>query len=170
MADTSSRRSIWKVCLTNEMSWLTLRMLTLFAVYEMCHHIPSPLENRVFPTLVVRAKTGVDSFVVAQIPVELSQVAESMYSSGRHRTHGGTSQKKDKVVQGQYTSIERVKPSHEHGKIVWEMATASVRAQHINICRRPAPLMSFRMPEVPCRSFCRTWECQAQLSRMLASS
>lgn len=169
MADTSSRKSIWKVRLTSEMSWPTLQVLMFSVVYEMCHHIPSPLENRVFPTLVVRAKTGVDSFVVAQIPVELSQVAESMYSSGRHRTHGGTSQKKEKVVQGQYTSIERIKPSHEHGKIIWEMATASVRAQHANICRK-APLMLPRMLEDHCRTSCRTWEFQAPLLRMSAFS
>lgn len=99
----------------------------------MCHHIPSPLENRVFPTLVVRAKTGADSFVVAQIPVDISKLPEAMYSNGRHRAEGSTAQKKEKVVLGQYTSIERVKPSHEHGKINWEMATASVSIARVCI-------------------------------------
>lgn len=99
-------------------------MLTGPSVYEMCHSIPSPLENRVFSTLVVRGKDFASSFVVAQIPVDLSEVPAAMYSNGRHRTEGDSAQKKEKVTIGEYVSVERVREL-ENKDVMWEMATAS---------------------------------------------
>lgn len=92
-------------------------------LYEMLHDLPAPLEHRAFSTLVVSAKTGADSFVVAQVPVDISKVQTAMYSNGRHRTEADSAQKKAKVVQGKYVSVERVKNLPEG--ISWEMATAS---------------------------------------------
>lgn len=90
----------------------------------MCHHISSPLDNRVFATLVVRAKTRSEEFVVAQAPVDLSSVPDALYSTGKHRKEGDNAQKKERVTIGQYTSVERVRGQSD-GKIMWEMATAS---------------------------------------------
>jgi len=90
----------------------------------MCHRIPSPLENRVFSTLVVRGKDSPFSFVVAQIPVNLSKVPAALYSTGRNRVDGETAQKREKVTIGEYVSVERVKIL-ENQQIMWEMATAS---------------------------------------------
>ncbi|KAI9700568.1 MAG: hypothetical protein M1820_006722 [Bogoriella megaspora] len=105
-------------------------------VYEMAHHIPPPLSNRVFSVVVVTAHTpnptseGLPAFIVVQIPVDISMVKEAMYSNGRHKTEGDTAEKKKPVTVGQYTSVERVKAvkGKEEGglnEIVWEMATAS---------------------------------------------
>jgi len=77
----------------------------------------------VFSTLVVRGKDSPSSFVVAQIPVDLSAVSAAMYSTGRNRTEGDSAQKREKVTVGQYVSVERVKMLDRD--ILWEMATAS---------------------------------------------
>jgi hypothetical protein len=105
-----------------------------YLVYEMVHHIPFPLFNRAFPTLVVSAidssKTGTDSFIVVQIPVDLTAVPMAVYSTGNNRKEGSTSRQKKKVVLGQYVSVERCKVvkedgSKDNGKVLWDMATAS---------------------------------------------
>lgn len=44
------------------------------SIYEMCHELPTMLSNRVFPVLVVTAKRGKSSFVVVQIPVDVSNL------------------------------------------------------------------------------------------------
>lgn len=90
----------------------------------MCHHIPGPIENRTFSTLVVRAKTREQAFITAQIPVNASKVETALYANGKHRSVGDTSQKREKVTVGVYTSVERVKDQADGG-IMWEMATAS---------------------------------------------
>jgi hypothetical protein len=103
-------------------------------VYEMSHHIPFPLYNRTFPTLVVSAidsqHTSMPSFVLVQIPVDLTSIPTALYSTGKNRTQLTTKRQKKAVVLGQYVSVERCKvlaqPGHEDdGKVVWDMATAS---------------------------------------------
>lgn len=93
-------------------------------VYEMCHQIPGPLDNRSFATLVTRAKTRDEAFVIAQIPVNISKVPKALYSNGRNRTAGETAQQKERVTMGVYVSVERVRAA-ANDKIMWEMATAS---------------------------------------------
>ncbi|KAI9663458.1 MAG: hypothetical protein M1831_002467 [Alyxoria varia] len=93
-------------------------------VYEMCHELPGPLNKRLFTTLVVRAKTRAQSFVVAQIPVDISNVSQALYANGRHRTDGDSEKTRDKMTFGIYTSIERVK-DQDDGHMMWEMAVAS---------------------------------------------
>ncbi len=44
------------------------------SIFEMCHELPAILSNRVFSVLVVTAKRGKDSFVVVQIPVDISNL------------------------------------------------------------------------------------------------
>ena len=90
----------------------------------MTHHIPSPLQNRTFSTLVTRAITREGSFLVVQIPVDITKIPEALYANGRNVKDGETSQKKQKVTVGAYTSIERVKEQAD-GQIMWEMATTS---------------------------------------------
>ncbi len=90
----------------------------------MVHHIPEPLQDRIFPVLVVRAKTSPNSFVIAQFPVDITRLPQAMYSNGRHRTEGDSAEKRGKMTIGAYTSVERVKVLDD-GRIHWEMATAS---------------------------------------------
>ncbi|KAK4987588.1 hypothetical protein LTR66_005002 [Elasticomyces elasticus] len=99
------------------------------AVYEMCHHIPFPLYNRTFAVVVIMAatpKTYPNSFIVVQVPVDISKLPAAMYSNGRNRQEGDSARKRKKVVLGEYVSVERVKAmKHGEDKITWEMATAS---------------------------------------------
>jgi hypothetical protein len=44
------------------------------SIFEMCHELPAVLSNRVFPVLVVTAKRAENSFVVVQIPVDVSNL------------------------------------------------------------------------------------------------
>lgn len=90
----------------------------------MCHEIPTPLNNRVFSTLSIRAFTRPGSFVVAQIPVDLKNVSNAIYTNGQHISQSGDAKKREKIVIGRYTSVERVY-EQDDGKIMWEMATAS---------------------------------------------
>jgi len=92
----------------------------------MCHHIPFPLFNRVFTTLVVTATKDSASpyFIVAQVPLDLTSIPAAIYSTGRNKTEGTTARQRKKVVLGQYVSVERCKVDGE-GKVVWEMGTAS---------------------------------------------
>lgn len=90
----------------------------------MGHRIPAPLNNRVFATLVTRAFTRAGEFVVAQIPVDITKVAEAKYSNGSNRTKGDNDEQRQKVVIGQYVSVERVREQAD-GNIKWETATAS---------------------------------------------
>ncbi|GAB7354794.1 hypothetical protein MBLNU459_g5187t1 [Dothideomycetes sp. NU459] len=96
------------------------------SIYEMCHHIPPPLNNRVFSVVVVTARSVSaehPSFLVVQIPVDISKVPQSMYSNGKNKESGDTAQKKKPVVVGQYVSIERCEKKEAH--VEWQMATAS---------------------------------------------
>lgn len=78
------------------MNWLTV----LFAVHEMCHELPAMLSNRVFPVLVVTAKRGKHSFIVVQIPVDISGLETAMYSNGRNLHEGDSALKRKKPILG----------------------------------------------------------------------
>ncbi len=58
------------------------------------------LSNRVFPVLVVTAKRGKHSFVVVQIPVDISDLREAMYSNGRNLREGDSKVKRKKPILG----------------------------------------------------------------------
>lgn len=90
----------------------------------MAHQIPSPLSNRAFAVLVTRAFLRPGSFILVQIPVDISKVPEALYSNGKNTNKGDTPQKREKVVIGQYCSLERVR-EQDNGNVMWEMATAS---------------------------------------------
>ncbi|KAI9770693.1 MAG: hypothetical protein M1835_006517, partial [Candelina submexicana] len=93
-------------------------------VYEMCHHLPWPVYNRTFSILVMSAKTSGSSFVIVRIPLDLSTLPQAFYSSGRHIREGDTAQKRKPLVQGIYTSIERVKILPNQS-IEWMMTLSS---------------------------------------------
>lgn len=108
-------------------------------IYEMYHHIPPPLSDRVFPILLVSARRSTSaSFIIVQIPLDLSSFPASIQAR-RHVKNGryaGTESGKQgkRLVEGRYVSVERVRKvavgegkDGEAGaeKIVWEMATAS---------------------------------------------
>ena len=84
------------------------------SVMEMQHHIPAPLNNRVFPVLVVTGKkAGGGEFIVAQIPVATKGLPGAKY----HNV--------PKVTGGMYCSVERCELVEEGMKTRWQMATAS---------------------------------------------
>jgi hypothetical protein len=126
-----SKLTIWARVARFAVVEKTITLIRAAPVWEMCHHIPPPLSNRIFAVVVVTAHTSNrDAFLVVQVPAELSGVKEAMYSNGRHKTEGNNAAKKKPVTVGQYTSVEYVKvvESKEEGKnreIIWEMATAS---------------------------------------------
>ena len=66
----------------------------------MCHKLPWPLAPRVFPVLLVSAKTDSSGFVVVQVPVSIESLAESFYSNGRNLRGGDSSLKRRKPVLG----------------------------------------------------------------------
>ena len=45
------------------------------SIFEMCHELPAMLSNRVFSVLVVTAKTANQSFIIVQIPVDISNLS-----------------------------------------------------------------------------------------------
>lgn len=70
------------------------------AVFEMCHKLPFPLSTRVFPVLVITAKTGTHDFIVVQIPVNVESLPEAFYSNGRNLKEGDSSLKRKKPILG----------------------------------------------------------------------
>ena len=58
------------------------------------------LSNRVFPVLVVTAKRGKHSFVVVQIPVDISRLTGAMYSNGKNVHEGDSETKRKKPILG----------------------------------------------------------------------
>ena len=82
------------------------------SIMEMAHHIPAPLNNRVFPVVVITAKKT-EEFLVVQIPVATKGLPNAKY----HNV--------PKVTGGMYCSIERGKLLDEGAKVQWQMATAS---------------------------------------------
>ncbi|KAK5132604.1 hypothetical protein LTR08_008803 [Meristemomyces frigidus] len=85
-------------------------------VMEMVHHIPPPLDDRVFPVMVITARKTepVQEFIVVQIPVDTTDMPSAKYKS-----RGG------KVTTGMYVSIERGELIEGGAKVKWQMATAS---------------------------------------------
>lgn len=81
-------------------------------VMEMRHHIPPPLQNRVFTVLVISAKRQ-DEFLTVQVPVETRHLPGTKYAGD------------GKVTPGMYVSVERGQLVEEGTKTRWEMATAS---------------------------------------------
>lgn len=73
---------------------------TCAAVYEMCHKLPWPLAPRVFPVLLVSAKTEVAGFVVVQVPVSIEALPGAFYSNGRNVREGVGVLERRKVVRG----------------------------------------------------------------------
>lgn len=70
----------------------------------MCHKLPFPMATRVFPVLVVTAKTGASGFIVVQIPVHIKSLAHAFYSNGRNVQEGNSSLKRKKPVLGYLAS------------------------------------------------------------------
>jgi len=66
----------------------------------MCHKLPGPLAPRVFPVLLVSAKTNISDFIVVQVPVSLDALPESFYSNGRNLREEDSTLKKRKPVLG----------------------------------------------------------------------
>ena len=66
----------------------------------MCHKLPAILSNRVFAVVVVTARRGKQSFVVVQIPVDITNLASAFYSNGRNLKEGDSSLKRKKPVLG----------------------------------------------------------------------
>lgn len=90
----------------------------------MCHHLPWPVCNRVFSALVISAKTSDDSFIIVRIPVDITTFSQAFYSNGRHAVEGDPANKYGPIVQGIYTSIERVKILSDQ-TIEWMMTVSS---------------------------------------------
>ncbi|KAK3698585.1 hypothetical protein LTR37_016912 [Vermiconidia calcicola] len=80
------------------------------SIMEMVHHIPAPLNNRVFSVLVITARRG-DSFVVVQLPVDAQGLPGTKYQDA------------PKLTGGQYVSIERGELVEDGKKTQWQMAT-----------------------------------------------
>ena len=75
-------------------------MTKALVVYEMAHKLPFPCSPRVFPVLVVTAKTGSSSFIVIQIPVDIRSLGTAFYSNGRNMREGQEKLKQKKPVLG----------------------------------------------------------------------
>ncbi|KAK0362769.1 hypothetical protein LTR91_020960 [Friedmanniomyces endolithicus] len=84
------------------------------SVVEMVHHIPPPLNDRVFPELVITARKAGELLVV-QIPVEIKGMQGAAYNSNKTR----------KLQDGMYCSIERAELLDGGANVKWQMATAS---------------------------------------------
>ena len=86
------------------------------SLMEMVHHIPPPLNNRVFNVIVITAKhISGGKILVVQIPVNTTNMAGAKYHAG----------KSDSPTQGIYCSIERGEIIDGMASVKWEMATAS---------------------------------------------
>lgn len=81
-------------------------------IVEMHHHIPPPLQNRVFTVLVISAKRH-NEFITVQIPVETRHLPGTKYAD------------EGRITAGMYVSVERGELVQDGTKTRWEMATAS---------------------------------------------
>ena len=71
------------------------------SIREMCHKLPWPLQNRVFSVLVITAKgPRKHSFIVVQMPVDISNVTSAFYSNKRNLYEGESRLKQKKVISG----------------------------------------------------------------------
>ena len=81
-------------------------------VMEMVHQIPSPLQDRVFPVVLITAKKQ-QEFIVIQMPIVLDNVVNAKFTKGNKRT------------TGMYVSVERCEMINGGKHVQWQMATAS---------------------------------------------
>ena len=122
------------------------------SIYEMCHKIPPPLNNRCFGVLVVTGTVLGDSypggsssatsgggwfeegekekFVAVTVPIQLGTgVRKAFYTNGRNIKEGDNPMRKQEVVQGLYCAVEtctlRQKKDGNGDEVEWIMATAS---------------------------------------------
>jgi hypothetical protein len=91
-------------------------------IMEMVHHIPPPLNDRVFPELVLTAKhADGKKFLVVQIPVDTTGLASAKYNT--------SSNAGKKVQEGMYCSIERGElidgdgDERGNGNVKWQMVS-----------------------------------------------
>lgn len=89
-----------RMCSKHHSTTVVRPLLTRGTVYEMCHKLPWPLAPRVFPVLLVSAKTDSSSFIVVQVPVSIESLPESFYSNGRKLREGANTLKRRKPVLG----------------------------------------------------------------------
>ena len=82
------------------------------SVVEMLHHIPPPLNKRLFTVVVLTAKQA-DKFIVVQVPVDTAGMPGAKYNNAT------------KVTKGMYCSIEYCQLVENGTKVKWQMATAS---------------------------------------------
>ncbi|EPS44775.1 hypothetical protein H072_1216 [Dactylellina haptotyla CBS 200.50] len=101
--------------------------LVQVAAYAIHHHLPWPLNARVFPILLILAK-AVDrkEFMVISLPIGISTETTGTNTE----TQQSVKIIGPKTTVGQYVAVERViyeEPQTEAGKpnVVWSMATAS---------------------------------------------
>jgi hypothetical protein len=78
----------------------------------MLHHIPPPLNDRVFTVLIITARRA-SQLLVVQMPIETQGLAGIKYDGAA------------KVTSGQYVSIELAQLVDDGRKVKWQMATAS---------------------------------------------
>jgi len=81
-------------------------------IVEMVHKIPSPLNDRAFPELVITAKKN-EEFLVVQIPVDTNGLQNAKYNG------------QPKVQTAMYCSVEHGQVIEDGTKVKWRMATAS---------------------------------------------
>ena len=81
-------------------------------MHEMCHRLPGPLQDRVFPVLVISAMSSPDSFLTVQIGLD-----------GLERVSGSEDVGRKDVVVGTCTSIEAC--WRQAGRITWGMTVTS---------------------------------------------
>ncbi|KAI9887024.1 MAG: hypothetical protein M1823_001168 [Watsoniomyces obsoletus] len=82
------------------------------SIHEMCHRMPSPLQDRVFPVLIISAMSSPDSFIDVQLCL-----------GGLEQVPGARNVLRKDVVVGAYTSVEAGRRSD--GRTTWSMAVAS---------------------------------------------
>ena len=89
------------------------------------------LSNRVFPVLVVTAKRGQHSFVVVQIPVDISNLTVAMYSNGRNLHEGDSKVKRKKPVLGYkcYSDIPMHKTDADNFSVSIQASSAASCSQ-----------------------------------------
>lgn len=92
-------------------------------VWEMLHHIPPPLNQRVFSVLVITAKRSqpTKEFMVVQIPV----TTKGLPLEAEGHSPGVKYYDVPKVTAGKYVSIEKGEVLEEGKNVKWQMATAS---------------------------------------------
>ena len=66
----------------------------------MCHKLPPPLNIRVFPELVVSAKTGRFESIIVHIPIDIQKLPEAFYSNGRNLREGDNDLKRKTPILG----------------------------------------------------------------------